>query len=142
MSVEDIKAVVRREVEAFNADKLETFDEIISPDYVGHDPAQPEPIRGPKGAKEQMGGYRAAFPDVILTIDQQVAEGDTVVTRWTARGTHEGELMGIAPTGKQVTVTGVTIERVVDGKIVEGNDQWDALGLLQQLGAVSMPAQV
>jgi len=85
--------------------------------------------------------YRTAFPDVHFTIEDQIAEGDRVVTRWTARGTHQGPLVGIPPTSKQVTMSGIAIYRLVDGKIVE---QWgvnDMLGLLQQLGVVPILGQ-
>lgn len=141
MSAQEIKAVVRRELEVFSTGDLSVLDEIVAPGFVGHDVAQPEPIRGPEGLKQSVALYRSAFPDLQVTVDQQIAEGDTVATRWTARGTHEGELMGVAPTGKQATVTGVSIERVVGGKIVEDRTNWDALGLLQQLGAVSAPTR-
>ena len=100
---EENKAIARREVEMFSTGDFSIADEIYSEDYVGHDPAKPEPIRGIEGAKEEAAGYRAAFPDLTLTIEQQVAEGEYVVTRWTARGTHEGELAGIAPTGFSTT---------------------------------------
>lgn len=140
MSAEELKAISRREIEAFNTGNLAILDEIAADDYVSYDPSLPEPIRGKEAYKQVVAGYRAAFPDLQLTIDQQVAEGDTVATRWTARGTHEGELMGIAPTGKQATVTGISLVRIADGKIVEDWTNWDALGLMQQLGAIAVPA--
>lgn len=131
------KGIARRAlVEVFQEGRLDIVDELISPSYVGYDSAMPEPVRGPSGAKESAKGYRDAFPDLKFTIDEQIAEGDSVVTRWTARGTHEGELFGISPTGKEATSTGITINRIVDGKIVEARTNWDTLGLLQQIGAV------
>jgi steroid delta-isomerase-like uncharacterized protein len=133
---EQNKALVRRELEMFSTGDFSAIDEILSPDYVGHDPAMPEPLRGPDAFKAQCEGYRTAFPDLQLTVDHQVAEGDYVVTRWTARGTHEGDLMGIAPTGNSVTTTGISIERVVEGLVVEDYTEWDALGLMQAVGAV------
>jgi len=133
---EALKALARREVEMFSTGNFDIADEIYSEDYVGHDPTKPEAIRGIEGAKEEAAGYRAAFPDLTLTIDHQVAEGEYVVTRWTARGTHEGDLAGIAPTGKSATTSGISMVRVVDGKIVEDFTQWDALGLMTQLGVV------
>ncbi len=143
MGEHELKTIARREiVEIFGEGKLEVADEVIAPDYMGYDPASPEPIRGPEGVKEQAAGYRAAFPDLTITVDQQVAEGDTVVTRWTARATHEGELFGIAATGKQATITGISIERFVDGKVVEDHTNWDTFGLMQQLGAIPAPAAV
>src|SRR4029453_8059886 len=124
------------EVEMFSTGDLSIADEIYSDDYVGHDPTKPEPIRGIEGAKEEAAGYRAAFSDLTLTIDNQVAEGEYVVQRWTARGTHDGDLEGIAPTGVNATTGGISISRIVDGKIVEDHTQWDALGLMTQLGVV------
>jgi len=129
-------ALVQREMEMFNTGDLAIADEIYGENYVGHDPAKPEPVRGIEGAKEEVAGYRAAFSDLALTIDHQVADGDFVVTRWTARGTHDGELFGIAPTGSSVTTSGISIVRVAGGKIAEDHTQWDALGLMQQVGAI------
>jgi steroid delta-isomerase-like uncharacterized protein len=132
----DNKASSRRALEAFAGGNLEVLDEIVDASYVGYDVASPEPIRGVDGVKQQAEGYRSAFPDVAVTVDDQIAEGDRVVTRWTARGTHQGDLLGMPPTGKQATVTGITIDRYSGGKIVESWDVWDALGMLQQLGAI------
>ena len=137
---EDLKAIARREVEMFSSGDLSIADEIYSEDYVGHDPTKPEPIRGVEGAKEEAAGYRAAFPDLQITIEHQVAEGEYVVTRWSARGTHEGDLEGLAPTGRSATTSGISITRIVDGKIAEDHTEWNALGLMTQLGAVPTPA--
>jgi steroid delta-isomerase-like uncharacterized protein len=92
--------------------------------------------RGRNGARQVTQGYRASFPDLKLTVDEQIAEGDTVCTRWTAQGTHEGEFFGTPATHKQATVTGVTIEKIRNGQIAESRTVWDALGLMQQLGVV------
>jgi steroid delta-isomerase-like uncharacterized protein len=135
------KIVSQRVVEEiFNQGRYEVIGELVADDYVGYDPAQPELTNGPDGARRQAEGYRAAFPDLRLTIEDQIAEADKVVTRWNGRGTHEGELFGLAATGKQTTVTGITIDRIADGRIVESWTNWDTLGLLQQLGAVAQPA--
>ena len=140
MAGEDMKAMVRRELEeVYGAGNYEVADEIVAADYIGYDPAVPEPIRGPAGVKEAATGYRTAFPDLRVTIEAQVSEGDLVATRWKASGTHQGELFGIAATGKQATVTGTSITRVSGGKIAEDWTNWDTLGLLQQLGAVPAP---
>lgn len=137
----EAKQIARRVLdELFNEGRLESADELFAPGAVSHDPAQPEPTIGPEGVKQSVTGYRTAFPDVRCEIEDQVAEGGTVATRWTARGTHQGELMGIAPTGRQATVTGITIDRIEDGKIVESWTNWDTLGLLQQLGVVPAAA--
>jgi len=127
--------------ELFGAGKYELADELIAPGAQGHDAAQPAPVIGPEGVKESARGYRSAFPDLALTVEQTVAEGDYVATRWTSRGTHKGELFGIAPTGKEAVVTGISIDRWQDGKIVESWTNWDTLGLLQQLGAVPTAMQ-
>jgi predicted ester cyclase len=96
---------------------------------------------GPEGVKQGARGYREAFPDLSMKVEEIVAENDLVAVRWTARGTHKNELFGIAPTGKEATVTGITIDRWAGGKIAESWTNWDTLGLLQQLGAVPAPAQ-
>jgi len=143
MSAEENKRIVRRLFEeVMNRGNLALLDELVAPDYVDHDPANPPDLPpGREGLKQLISGYRAAFPDMQMTIEEQVAEGDKVVTRWTTRGTHKGELMGIAPTGKQATVTGIFIDRVKNGKLVESWANWDTLGMLQQLGAVPEPAR-
>jgi steroid delta-isomerase-like uncharacterized protein len=110
----------------------------LAPGYVGHDPAIPHEIAGPAAERELAAAYRVAFPDLAITIEDQIAEDDRVVTRWTARGTHLGAFRGIPPSGKQVSLTGINIIRVAGGKAVEGWMSLDELGLLRQLGA--MPA--
>ena len=136
MSAEN-KAIARRLVEeAFNEGKLEVVDELAAPGIVSYDSALPEPLVGIDATKASIAAYRDAFPDLKLTVEEQIAEGDLVVTRWTARGTHQGELMGMAPTGKEATVTGITIDRLENGRIAESRTNWDSLGLMQQLGAV------
>jgi steroid delta-isomerase-like uncharacterized protein len=127
--------------QVFGAGKYEVADELIAADAQGHDPALPGPVVGPEGLKEAARGYRVAFPDLTLTVVQSVAEGEYVASRWTSRGTHKGELFGIPATGKQATVTGISIDRWKDGKIVESWTNWDTLGLLQQLGAVPSAMQ-
>lgn len=135
MSVEENKANDRRAIEeGWNQGNTAVFDELLAANYVGHDPSGP--IHGPEGFKQFYATYRTAFPDTHLVIEDQIAEGDEVTTRWTATGTHQGPLMGIPPTGKHVTVTGITIARFADGKEVESWFNWDALGMLQQLGVV------
>ncbi len=142
MSSEQNKATVRRLIEESWKGNFGVVDELVASNYTAHDPANPEPLHGPEGVKESISGYRTAFPDARMTIEQQLAEGDLVATRWTGRGTHEGELLGIQPTGKQVTVSGLTISRVVDGKIVEEFQSWDNHGMLEQIGAIPAPALV
>jgi steroid delta-isomerase-like uncharacterized protein len=114
-------------------------DELFAPHYVLHDPAVPGEVRGPEGIKQYVGMYRSAYPDTRFTVEDQIAEGDEVATRWTGRGTHRGELMGIPPTGREVTITGITIDSVSGGRIEEEWNNFDQLGLLQQLGVVPTP---
>lgn len=142
MSVEENKALIRRWIEEFfNQGKLDYAEEIFAPDFVQHDPATPGEFRGPAGARQFATVYRSAFPDVQLTIEDMVAEGDTVVTRWTASGTQQGDLPGIPATGRKATVTGIQIDRIANGKVVEDWLVWDTLGMLQQLGVVPAPGQ-
>jgi predicted ester cyclase len=138
MSAEQNKAVVRREMEeVFNyTGDLDAADEIYSPYYVGHEPTFGD-IRGIEAAKEFAATYRQAFPDLEIAIEDQVAEGDKVVTRFSARATHQGESEDFGPpTGNRIEVTGITIEQFADGKIVEDWTNFDALGLMQQLGLI------
>ena len=121
--------------EIWSAGKLEVIDELFAPSYRGWEPTDGE-IVGPAGFRELVERYRSAFADTKMTADRLVAEGDWVTMAWTARGTHTGELMGIPPTGRDVTVTGVQLSRIADGRFVEGYGVFDALGLLQQVGAV------
>ena len=134
MSAEN-KAVIRRMVEAFNRGNLGLADELVSGNYVWHGPGGTD-VRGPEGFKQVASMYRTAFPDASLTIEDIIAEGDKVVIRWTARGTHQCELMGVAPSGRRVTVPGITISQVVDGKIVEEWETFDQLGMFQAIGTV------
>ena len=138
MSAEENKAITRRIFEeTWNQGKLDVVDEILATDFVLHDPVMPEDIHGPEGFKQFVTMYRTAFPDIHFTIEDQIAAGDKVVTRWSGTGTHQGELMGIAPTGvRGPGVTGITIDRIAGGKTVETWNAWDALGMLQQIGVV------
>jgi steroid delta-isomerase-like uncharacterized protein len=137
VSVEENKAVVRRWFEElFNAGNLEVADEIIAADHVNHDPTLPDIPSGPEGQKQVVNLYRGAFTNAHISVEDQLAEGDRVATRWTGSGTHQGEFMGVAPTGNQVTITGITINRVSGGKIAESWTNYDALGMMQQIGAV------
>ena len=140
---EENKAVVRREMEElFNhTGSLDAVEEIIAADYVGYEPTSGE-TRGIEGARQFATTYREAFPDLENTIEDMVAEGDKVVVRFRARGTHQGETAVFGPpTGKQMDITGITIKRVSDGKIVESWTNFDALGMMQQLGLIPEPEQ-
>jgi steroid delta-isomerase-like uncharacterized protein len=132
------KVLARREIEeVWNQANLAVIDELVAPNATFYDPSVPDgKFSGPEGMKQFVQIYRGAFPDVHITINDQIAEGDKVCTRWTATGTHKGALMGIAPTGKRATVTGVDFARYQGGKVVESWANYDMLGLLQQLGVV------
>ena len=136
MSEQNKTAVRRLFDELWNKGNLPVADELIAPTYTHHDASTPDVGRGPEGEKKRVTHYRNAFPDMRLTIEEIIAEDETVIARWSCRGQHNGELNGIAPTGKQVAITGVTISRFANGKVVEGFVNWDALGLMQQLGVV------
>jgi steroid delta-isomerase-like uncharacterized protein len=134
---EENKTIVRRVWEEFFIQgNLDKADEFFAPDYVNHDPAAPEDRHGPEELSQFLSMYHTAFPDMQFTIEDMIAEGDEIVVRWTVCGTHQGELMGIPPTNNRVTVTGMSIERVFGDKIVETWDNYDALGLMQQVGVI------
>ena len=125
MSAEENKAVIRRAAQAASSRDFDAFDELMAPDVAAQ-------------YKEGIAEFRRAFPDFRSTIEDQIAEGDKVVTRWTMRGTHREEFRGIAPTGGRITVTGMGIFRFSDeGKVVESWDNFDQLGMMRQLGAIS-----
>jgi len=140
---EENKALARRvSEELYNSrGNPDATDEIYAPDFVAHDPNSPEEIRGPEGVKQLASAFRSAFPDMQSTVEDQIAEGDKVVTRYTFSGTHQGELMGIPPTGNRVQMTGIYMSRISGGKIVEEWYNYDVLGLMQQLGVIPPPDQ-
>ena len=129
------KAIARRIFEEVWKGNLEVANEVVAANYVAHGLGVELPP-GPEGFKQFVSIYRTAFPDVQFTVEDQIAEGDTVTTRWTARGTHKGELMGIPPTGKETVVTGISINKFAGDKSVEAWNNWDGLGMMQQLGVV------
>jgi steroid delta-isomerase-like uncharacterized protein len=135
MSTEDNKALVRRFYEE-GVHNPDLFDELLAPTYVLYFSGSPQPISGIAHAKQLMVVYSSAFPDLQCTTEDMVAEGDKVAIRNTWRGTHQGAFQGLPPTGKHVTFTGSDIYRVVGGKIAEQWAELDALGLMQQLGAI------
>jgi steroid delta-isomerase-like uncharacterized protein len=142
MSAEENKALVRRVFEeGWNAGNLELFNETDAPEYVLHDPSVPEDVRGVEAVKQFASMYLRAFPDLRFTIEEQLAEGDKVVTRWTSSATHQGELMGIPATGNRTRVSGITISRISEGNLVEDWNNWDTLGLMRQLGVIPEPDQ-
>ncbi len=141
MSAEENKALVRRYVEeVVNQRNLDLLDEIFAPDFVQYG-AEPDQVSGVEDLKQFFAMLRSEFPDFQGTIEDLFTAGDKVVLRFTFRGTHQGEFMGIAPTDKQVTMAGIDIFRIADDKIVELWGQEDMLGMMQQLGAIPEPGQ-
>jgi steroid delta-isomerase-like uncharacterized protein len=138
MSTEENKDLIRRAFEAGNQKNWAVFDALFAPDYVLHNAST---TMGFEAYKQFLLRYGSAFPDGSLTIEDMIAEGDRVVFRQMFRGTHQGDMMGIPPTGKQITMSGIAITRVANGKIVEGWYNGDDLGMMQQLGVVPMPGQ-
>jgi predicted ester cyclase len=139
VSASENKATVRRVFdEVFNQGNLSVVDELVAPDYVLHDPGVPAgELLGLEAYKEQwVSMFRTAFPDLRIVIDDQVAEGDKVASRYTGSGTHQGELRGFPPTNNGVEVTGTITSRFAEGKIVEEWNNIDGLGMMQQLGIV------
>ena len=136
MSIEQNKEIASRlHEEVVNQKNLSALEDYVATEVVWHNPP-PGLAPGMEGYKQFFPMVYAAFPDWHSAIEDVIAEGDKVVHRFSGRGTHEGEWMGIAPTGKQVTVAGIIIYRVVGNKIVEEWIQYDIMGLMQQLGAV------
>jgi steroid delta-isomerase-like uncharacterized protein len=133
MSTEENKALARRSWEIVNQRNPDLIEEFYPPDFVWHEPDQD--IRGYEQAKQFTSTFFAAFPDLNISVDDVIAEGDQVVSRYTIRGTHQGETEDFGPpTGKQVALEGITIHRFEDGKIVEEWERYDLLSMLQQLG--------
>ena len=140
MSSEENEALAHRVYEAFNQRNLEVLDELCTPDFLYH--LGPMTIQGPEAYKQFLLKLITAFPDLKVTIEDTIADGDTVVARYILRGTHKGNYMGMPPTGKQITLTAMGITRIASGRAVE---QWvnaDDLGALQQLGVIPALAGV
>jgi steroid delta-isomerase-like uncharacterized protein len=136
MSAEENKASIRRYVEeAWNKGNVDIMDELMAAHYSRHMAISAPPLTR-EGQKQRILGFRRAFPDLCLTIEDMIAEGEKVSFRLTLRGTHQGEFMRVPPTGKQIEVGAVDVARFEDGKVVEQWGQTDMLGLLQQLDAI------
>jgi steroid delta-isomerase-like uncharacterized protein len=133
---EQNKALARRVFEeVWNQGNVDAIDELMSPDFVNHGGPPGIPSDG-EGFKQMVAMYTSAFPDIHFHIEDQIAEGDTVATRWSGHGTHQGELMGIPPTNKQVAVTGIAMDRIAGGVVAESWGEFDQMGMMQQLGVV------
>jgi steroid delta-isomerase-like uncharacterized protein len=138
MSTEENRNLVRRFYEtAFIDWKLDEARTFLAPDYMLHDPTIPDFEGGPEAWQILQESYHEAFPDHLLIIEDQVAEENKVVTRWIACGTQKGDLPGIPATNHHVMISGISITRIEEGKIVEEWQNWDQIGMLRQLGAIS-----
>jgi len=136
------KALVRRWFAETDRGNDAVVGELCAPDYVDHSPPLPGMPSGSTGVRQANDALRMAFPDTVHIIEDQIAEGDKVVTRLRGRGTFTGEILGIPPNGKLVEITGISIHRIVDGKLVEHWANADLMGFMQQLGALPAPAEV
>lgn len=138
MSAEENKATVRRVYDIISSGNLDAFIQSLSPDYTDHSlpPGLPP---GLTGTRLLMAGFLGAFPDLKVTVDDVIAEGDTVVARITSHGTHQGDFQGIPATGRPITITGIEIFHLANGTITERWGELNILGLLQQLGAIPAP---
>ena len=141
MSIEENKAVVRRFFEELlSRDDIAVADELLSPGFRFYFAGSPNPMNL-ESYKEFLVARRAAFPDRRFVVEDMIAEGDKVSVRFTMRGTHKGEFRGIAPSGKEVTMTGIDTIRLSDGKMVEDRVEVDQLGMMRQLGVIASPQQ-
>jgi steroid delta-isomerase-like uncharacterized protein len=140
VSTEDNKALVRRFYDDLNTLKLEAFDQYCAPDFVDHGlpPGVPRTL---EGAKMFVGMLYKAFPDIHLTVEEMIAERDKVVSYVWLSGTHQGEFQGMPPTGKHVKIELIDMHRITGGKVVDRWGVFDALGMMQQLGAIPAPGQ-
>lgn len=127
--------------EVWNRGNLALIDKLVSADFRGHSSSPETDTRGTEGYRQYYVGLRTAFPDIHFTIEDQIAEGDRVVTRWTARGTHQAEYAGVPATGREGVIAGVTTDRIADGRSVECWTSLDELGLLRQLGVLPAAGQ-
>jgi len=133
MSLEENKAIVRRFIEAYNKRNLDLIDDFVAPDYVDHTNKV-----GREGLKQLFNMGLTAFPDWHETIEDNIAEGDKVWVRLAYTGTHKGEFMGLAPTGKKITSKGVDIYRIVNGKLAEYWNVTDNVNIFKQIGAIEI----
>jgi len=141
MSAEENKALVRRYVEEFvDRSNFDLSEEIFAPNFVRYD-AGPDQVSRVEDLKHFFAMLHSGFPGFQSTIEDLLSEEDKVAIRFTFRGVHQGEFMGIAPTGKEVTMSGIDILRIADGKLVEMWNQEDVLGMMRQLGAIPEPDQ-
>ncbi len=137
MTLDELKLVARTFFEeVWNQGDPTAVERLSTSDIIAYDAGHPEPVVGLAAEQERIRQYRTAFPDVHFTVKDQIAEGDKVLSRWEVHATHKGELLGIPPTGKSFTVSGMTVDQIANGKIFPSWINWDTLGLLQQIGVI------
>ena len=141
MSAEENKAIAERFAQVWSAGGLHLLDELASPDIVVSYPVPPEPMRGVEAFRGFLKDLYAGLPDVSVSVDEMIAEGEKVACRWTMKGTHDGPLFGFPATGNPVEISGFAHYRIVDGKVVEELGAGNSISLLQQIGAVIGPPQ-
>ena len=140
MSAEESnKVIMRRFWDAWEQDNVDLLEELLAPEYINHTLAAPDLPPGPEGVKEVVSMFHSAMPDLRVVIEDMIAVDDKVATRYALEGTHEGELFGVAPTGKRLSIKSITLERVSDGKIREHWRITDEMGMLRQLGIFGAP---
>lgn len=120
---------------------FDAIDDLVADEFVGYNPSLPEPVNGAEEFRAVAEMLHTAFPDIEVDIEQILVDGDWLAQRLTATATHEGEYMGVEPTGEHVEFAGMTVSRLEDGELVESHEQWDALGLLTRIGAVEPPIE-
>jgi len=136
MSTQENKNIARRFIQVWGDGDLDIIEELAAPSLSVQYPIMPQVVQGSKAFRKVMENFRSAFPDSELKIEEEIAEGDKVVIRWSFSGTHQGILLHFPPTGKRVKWTGITIYRIADGKIMEEKGEEDFLGFLRQIGSV------
>ena len=141
MSAEESKATMHRCLGVFEQGNVDLLDELLAPDYINHTPATPDLPTGPEGVKGVVTMFRSAMPDLRVVVQDMIAEGDKVATRYTLEGTYEGELFGVPPTGQRLSIKSFTAERVSEGKIREHWRVSDNLDMMQQLGVFPPPGE-
>ena len=135
----DNKAIMRQFWGVWEQGNIDLLDDLLAPEYVNHTLATPDLPSGPEGVKEVVSMFRSSVPDLKVLIEDMIAEGDRVATRYALEGTHRGDLFGVAPTGGALSIKSMTVERLSEGKIVEHWRVTDELDVMRQLGAIGAP---
>jgi predicted ester cyclase len=141
MSAEENKALIHYWFEQLDKGNFDVIDELLPVDYVDHNPPLPDLPPGREGVRQSSLTLAAAFPDAVHTIEDQMAEGDKVMTRLTTRATFTGEILGFRPTGKVVEVSGIAVHRIAGGRLVEHWANMDMAGFMEQIGVAAEPEE-